>query len=1091
MFGFGVYSDKNCVREIPSGNPLSYNLDMQPEVDNVLPTGYRPIRLSMQIKPNSIADTKFTTQQQDKDGYFIVSFCTRVWTKASEFSPEQAFVRERQILLEVDTRNNASNGIQQLLDPKDRAQKWAVDTFLCDSEMKRVETVVPVTQGQRIRLCLVPTNLSQSDGMYLSAINYFEFQRGTVVQTATKLGDALGDKGDTEVYCPRGSKLCAIDTVLDNQFFHSPGRVEGSGSVFLQFGQWTEMQQRSLLRRNQKIDVKWSSIQIDRALYEMGDSVAEKLVSYTIPVELSDEEFLAEAFLCNHLNEPIDVKEAAVQAGEPIRVCIQPDLRARDAGVFIRRIENFQFTSNFGTSQSAVDSKGLPDQNGNSLVICNPTICSIKTDLVDAFFRKGGTVSMKGEVFLQFGSQELASLGLQTSPNDTDSKDNDPGFAGITMVETHFRVASSLEAQRGRFHSVPGYLKGLYGLIIGLACFIFLCCLCGIVCFVYKQDKATKFVMRDLLDIDVKETDDSVDACMDSKASFYSDLEFDTDASGNSSDEESITENFDEDLEATVYAMLFPKNPNPHDLSKSIKEKHNTPLPTGTPYLTVSRDTRHTNSLPDHRQDHVAISQGVSPSRCPPRNVNPSSSREHGVVQRLLPLNSHEQKRHVLLSNSDCGVLNYGFPSHHTPVRSNSLPAAPHRSLEGPPGHLMHCLSESQHSTTDRGSLPNCSPIPVGNPLATSEHRPTSRSYGLPDRQPFGTQQAHASKTRPYLLNAVHAPSYLSHYRFTNNQNVHDTGPNNTRDVEPINSSHNELPSAVYDNTTMTLHVPQEPSHVLQQPRLVAKGQKSSLGNASSYNRGYHLGGMTQIPRAELVAPALNTISTKETTQKITKQSTKKKKKVNSKRNSGAAKKDKKTLGKAVTDEDTINQVDTSEKQLCSNIAGRKKTADKKKKTKNSKSKNTGKGCKQKGGEEKLPSLLSAKSCGNSESTGTTETATSNNDRDASPLDRDVCFEAEDHPGTKSFLVAVRKTLKALGPSAYSPKVYRHIKRQLPDRRFFVCDDDDKPFDWREATKSELIDLFWKSYEEMKPKLFGMCIEEEKSSDEDSVSSAG
>ena len=45
------------------------------------------------------------------------------------------------------------------------------------------------------------------------------------------------------------------------------------------------------------------------------------------------------------------------------------------------------------------------------------------------------------------------------------------------------------------------------------------------------------------------------------------------------------------------------------------------------------------------------------------------------------------------------------------------------------------------------------------------------------------------------------------------------------------------------------------------------------------------------------------------------------------------------------------------------------------------------------------------------------------------------------------------------------------IKKQLPDSKFFICDDDDNPYDWREVTKSELIDLVWKYYEQEKEKM--------------------
>jgi glutamate racemase len=63
-------------------------------------------------------------------------------------------------------------------------------------------------------------------------------------------------------------------------------------------------------------------------------------------------------------------------------------------------------------------------------------------------------------------------------------------------------------------------------------------------------------------------------------------------------------------------------------------------------------------------------------------------------------------------------------------------------------------------------------------------------------------------------------------------------------------------------------------------------------------------------------------------------------------------------------------------------------------------------------------------------------------------------------------LTEVRKGLEQFGPVFYCPKVYRGIKKQLPGRQFFVCDDDDNPYGWREVAKRELVDFICKYYKE-------------------------
>jgi hypothetical protein len=75
------------------------------------------------------------------------------------------------------------------------------------------------------------------------------------------------------------------------------------------------------------------------------------------------------------------------------------------------------------------------------------------------------------------------------------------------------------------------------------------------------------------------------------------------------------------------------------------------------------------------------------------------------------------------------------------------------------------------------------------------------------------------------------------------------------------------------------------------------------------------------------------------------------------------------------------------------------------------------------------------------------------------PTDMDVCFDAGEHPGTKAFNKALKSSLRKFSDNEYGPPAYRFIKKQLPDRRFFHCDDEDAPDVWREVTKKELIEL--------------------------------
>ena len=95
------------------------------------------------------------------------------------------------------------------------------------------------------------------------------------------------------------------------------------------------------------------------------------------------------------------------------------------------------------------------------------------------------------------------------------------------------------------------------------------------------------------------------------------------------------------------------------------------------------------------------------------------------------------------------------------------------------------------------------------------------------------------------------------------------------------------------------------------------------------------------------------------------------------------------------------------------------------------------------------------------------ETAPRQNFETEQPMDEDICFDADDHPGTMDLHDAMRFTMGEFPDSEYGPPIYRHIKKQLPNRKFFVVDDADQPDVWREVGKKELIDLFRKEYEDI------------------------
>ena len=83
------------------------------------------------------------------------------------------------------------------------------------------------------------------------------------------------------------------------------------------------------------------------------------------------------------------------------------------------------------------------------------------------------------------------------------------------------------------------------------------------------------------------------------------------------------------------------------------------------------------------------------------------------------------------------------------------------------------------------------------------------------------------------------------------------------------------------------------------------------------------------------------------------------------------------------------------------------------------------------------------------------------------PTDYDICFDADDHPGTQD-LHQIMIGIQQNNPDCtYGPTIYRIIKKQLPDRKYYVVDDPNHPDIWREAANKELIDLFRKEWDDL------------------------
>ena len=918
-----IYRDAQCSKDITANNFLTFKLIP----DNTTlgnGSGNRTFRVGMIVDEKTIAGSKIISWV---DGKIVVAFCLQfaLWNPASPTAPENLV--DTAVAVAVELTN--STGIVALV--QEGAEYYGVDVYRCNATNQELTVQNPVTQGEVVRLCVKPNNITHNDGVYLRSIDSFQWTQGNLIQQTLNTGQKLGDNGLSSVTCNAGSAVCVIETTFKNDFFSNPGTAFGSGTVFLQFGGASG---------NRRL----------RTLIETGAFVGSSAFNITVDVTPSNETFSAEAYECDSVDQPVN-RTSPLSIGESIRVCVRPSQMAQKAGVYMRSFKSWSFGGR-GISQTAIDDNGkAADQ---TLALCFPgqLICSFKTVLSTAFFLRDGTIHVSGEALLQFGT-EASNATRRAMLVGRRRTGADPGYAGSSQSNFDFGVQFSPLALQGPidiWKSSSAGLKVLYLAALIISSLIICCCVCGCGYFLHKQSKGEQ--LFPITEEKMRTPNDSIDAFKDSKADYYSDDEFNTDSSEemSSSEEDSFAE-IAESLPTLPPPLGAQRNGTgnpPHvGLSSSMHEPNR---PGGR------RASNLSHSMHEPRQTHPSL-QGAraGPYRQNPNMLvdQPASRPEQGMPRRV----------------------SGGLPP------SSSM-HGPRRLSDGPP---PNGLSSSMHDPrrVAGGPYPNSSTPPLHGPRSGGQGPPPnglSSSSHDPRRQSVNRQAPNRSQS----LNAGRNPP------------IYDAGPRRDRLHPNGMTSVPRRPqgsSAVVNRQDRTKALPPASTGTRQPQRLsqasASSAANESLGSEASNGAGAR-SSMTKQPDAKTKVAA------------------------------------KKSTQRRPMDAGDASAEVASEKELIE------------------------------------------------ESNEVELRSTSSDDSDESkalPDDDDVCFDADDHPGTQAFLAAVKKSLKKHRDEEFSPKVYRAIKKQLPNRRFFICDDEDHPDLWREVNKSELINLFWKFFDEEKAKL--------------------
>jgi len=115
--------------------------------------------------------------------------------------------------------------------------EFFVQAFICNDNGEKKTDVVPLRQGDLVRICVTPTEQAKEVGFRMRHIDKFTFVQGLTSQEAI-LNEEAAPNFLTELTCNPGSEQCVFETLLFAYFFQNnpQDNVAGNGVATLQWG---------------------------------------------------------------------------------------------------------------------------------------------------------------------------------------------------------------------------------------------------------------------------------------------------------------------------------------------------------------------------------------------------------------------------------------------------------------------------------------------------------------------------------------------------------------------------------------------------------------------------------------------------------------------------------------------------------------------------------------------------------------------------------------------------------------------------------------------------------------------------------------
>jgi hypothetical protein len=249
-----------------------------------------------------------------------------------------------------------------------------------------------------------------------------------------------------------GERVLALDIDIDAETITSdsniysesvaPGAVTAQIDFCVRFSLWTKTEDPIEVNFLETLIILYVDLSDG---FDIGEvNVAPALKGFNTATQV----YLIDGYQCDFFGDELSGSAIAAtrNQGSVIKVCVEPDQEARVAGIKMRSIDSFTFTSKLFPAiyQPAITAPNTASDNGLTTVTCSAGVdkCWFETLLFAGFYGQPGTVAGEGIGSMQFGSNSRRLRGLQEDEPAATSEFN-LDFGVVPLVDNRWRSSAA------------------------------------------------------------------------------------------------------------------------------------------------------------------------------------------------------------------------------------------------------------------------------------------------------------------------------------------------------------------------------------------------------------------------------------------------------------------------------------------------------------------------------------------------------------------------------------------------------------------------------------------------------------------------